>query len=325
MMGTENHGDLYMKEQNACLLCPRKCGANRSEGHIGYCGEDYELHVARAALHMWEEPCISGTNGSGAVFFSGCNLHCCFCQNSEISGGKAGKKITVERLAEIFLELQDKNANNINLVTPTHYVPAIIEALELAKKNGLDLPVVYNCGGYESVDSVRMLAPYIDIWMPDMKYLSSELSGRYSNAPDYFEKASLALEEMVRQNEAKGGILYYNDPVQGELMKRGVIVRHMLLPGQVADSKRLLRYLHTQYGDKIVLSIMSQYTPMPQILNTDRFPELKRQVSKEEYGRLVTFAEKIGIENAFVQEGEVASESFIPAFDCEGVIKEERR
>lgn len=302
-----------------CELCPRKCGTDRASGLAGFCGEPYELQVARAALHMWEEPCISGKNGSGAVFFSGCNLHCCFCQNYDISRGKKGKRITEDRLSEIFLELQAKKANNINLVTPTHYVPQIIEALDKARRQGLDIPVVYNCGGYEEADTVRRLEGYVDIWMPDMKYLSSELSGRYSAAPDYFEKASAALKEMVRQTDEKGGAAYRSDPEQGDIMMQGVIVRHMLLPGQIADSKRLLRYLHTEYGERIVLSIMSQYTPMPQILESDKYPELKCGVGKEEYERLVSFAEKIGIENAYIQEGEVASESFIPAFDLEGV------
>ncbi|MCQ2495273.1 MAG: radical SAM protein [Lachnospiraceae bacterium] len=302
-----------------CRICPRACGADREAGNIGFCGTPEDIFVSRAALHMWEEPCISGKNGSGTVFFSGCNLHCCFCQNYDISRGSQGKKITVERLAEIFLELQARQANNINLVTPTHYAFAIIPAIELAKNKGLTLPVVYNCGGYESVDTIKRLADYVDIWMPDMKYKSAELSARYSNAADYFERASKALEEMVRSTEAKGGMAFSEDKPEEMIMTRGVIVRHMTLPGATADSKRILRYLHESYGDRIYISIMSQYTPMPHIMNTDKFPELKRKVDPAEYGRLVDFAERIGIENAFIQEGEVAEESFIPQFDCSGV------
>lgn len=322
---------------NGCRLCPRNCGVLRSDGRYGYCGSDDVTAASRAALHMWEEPCISGSRGSGAVFFTGCNLHCCFCQNHVISGGGTGKKISTERLSEIFLELQDKKANNINLVTPTHYSDKIAEAVVKAKKNGLSIPVVYNCGGYESVDTVTMLGDCVDVWMPDMKYMSSELAARYSNAPDYFERASAALAVMAAQVEKKGGLNFVDEDKMpnvsasdtvginadtGEkfsIMTRGVLVRHMTLPGAVADSKRILRYLHNTYGNSIYISIMSQYTPMPHILNGDGYPELKRPVSAGEYDRLVSFAEKIGIENAFVQGGEVAKESFIPEFDGLGI------
>ena len=303
-----------VRESKGCRLCPRNCGADRTAGLKGFCGVDGDIMVNRAALHMWEEPCISGKEGSGTVFFSGCNLHCCYCQNYDISLGSKGIKISEERLSEIFLELEAKKANNINLVTPTHYVPQIIGAIKRAKEQGLKLPILYNSGGYESVETVKMLNGYVDIWMPDMKYMSSELSGKYSNAPDYFEKASAAIEEMVSQSalsfDGRG------------MMKSGVIVRHMTLPGATGDSKRILRYLHEKYGDRIYISIMSQYTPMKQTLESNEFPELKRKVTKEEYGRLVEFAEKIGIVNAFVQNGDVAEESFIPDFDGEGVCRE---
>lgn len=327
-MGPFESDKLYL---NGCRLCPRECGVKRSLGQKGFCGAADEISVSRAALHMWEEPCISGHNGSGAVFFAGCNLHCCFCQNHEISRRDVGQKISVDRLAGIFLELQEQNANNINLVTPTHYALKIRDALLKARQNGLSIPVVYNCGGYESVDTVRALEDVIDVWMPDMKYMSAKLSERYSGAPDYFERAGEALSEMVRQTEEKGGTAYRkeekraaedNCPVyelQSRIMVRGVIVRHMTLPGATADSKRIIRYLHETYGDRILLSIMSQYTPMPHILKGDDYPELKRRVSEAEYGRLVSFAERIGVENAFVQEGEVALESFIPSFDGTGV------
>ena len=309
---------------NGCSICPRRCGVERYRGRKGYCGENGEIIVARAMPHMWEEPVISGDRGSGAVFFSGCNLHCVYCQNKAISDGGQGKAVSVGRLKEIFLELQDKKVYNINLVTPTHYAKEIKEAVALARDEGLTLPVVYNCGGYESVESIKALKDTVDIWMPDMKYISGETAKNYSNAPDYFERASEALREMVTQVKAKGGTVIrsadQSDPGMSiRIMERGVIVRHMLLPGNVAESKRVLRFLHETYRNDIYISIMSQYTPMPQILAGDRFPELKRRVTKEEYERLVDFAIRIGIENAFIQEGDVAEESFIPDFNCEGV------
>ncbi|MCR5728103.1 MAG: radical SAM protein [Lachnospiraceae bacterium] len=320
-----------------CLECPRRCRTDRTR-QKGYCGCESDILVTRAAPHMWEEPCISGDKGSGAVFFAGCNLHCVYCQNKAISDGGKGKKVSVERLAEIFLELQEKNVYNINLVTPTHYSYEIKEAVRLAKRGNLHIPVVYNCGGYESVETVESLEDTVDIWMPDFKYISSETARRYSNCPDYFERAVEALDEMVRQVRKKGGVLFTNesthplclshesgsiseseDYTSSRIMMRGVIVRHMLLPGNIGESKRILRFLHERYGNDIYISIMSQYTPMPHILNSDRFPELRVKVDREEYDRLVDFALKIGIENAFIQEEDVATESFIPAFDCEGV------
>lgn len=294
-----------------CTLCPRKCHVDRTTGQTGFCGQSDKIIAARAALHFWEEPCLSGTNGSGAVFFSGCNLHCIYCQNHTIAQGQSGKEISVERLSEIFLELQDKQAHNINLVTPTHYVPQIIQALQTAKDNGLTIPVVYNTSGYENVDTLKRLEGLIDIYLPDLKYHDSTLSARYSNAPDYFAKASVAIEEMLRQT---GGPVF----VDGEdsLMLKGVIVRHLLLPGCEADSRYLLQYLHQTHGNDIYVSIMNQYTPMPHV--TD-IPALNRRITPEEYDRIVDYAIQIGIENGFIQEGETASESFIPAFDCEGI------
>lgn len=315
-----------------CTVCPKNCGAKRYAGQKGYCGETGAVRVTRAMPHMWEEPVISGDLGSGAVFFSGCNLHCVYCQNKAISDGGMGKEISIDRLKEIFLELQDKNVYNINLVTPTHYAYEIKEAVSLARKEGLTIPVVYNSGGYESVSTIKDLYDTVDIWMPDMKYISGETAGKYSHTPDYFERASEALSEMVKQVKEKGGTVFKetaqqqgetdkknlsNDKVR--IMERGVIVRHMLLPGNVGESKRVLRYLHETFGNDIYISIMSQYTPMPQIMESDRYPELKRGVTKDEYERLVDFAIKIGIENAFIQEGETAKESFIPEFNGEGV------
>jgi len=293
-----------------CIICPRKCGVNRFTGQNGYCGTSAALIVARAALHFWEEPCISGTTGSGTVFFGGCNLKCVFCQNHSIAIGDCGREISVQRLATIFSELQQKGAANINLVTPTHYIPQIRDALLLAKEQGLQLPIVYNSGGYESVDSIRLLDGLVDIYLPDLKYYSSELSQKYSHASDYFEKAGAALAEMYQQV----GMPTF-DSATG-LMKRGMIVRHLILPGQTKDSKKILRYLHEAYGDNIYISIMNQYTPLPHVAH---IPELNRQVTTEEYDRVIRFALRLGIENAFIQEGETAQESFIPPFDLEGV------
>ena len=292
-----------------CTLCPRHCHVNRLLGQAGYCGQT-TLKAARASLHMWEEPCISGTAGSGTVFFSGCNLRCIFCQNYHIALGEAGREISPKHLAEIFLSLQAQGANNINLVTPTHFVPQILLALQSAKEHGLTIPIVYNSSGYESTETLRLLEGYVDIYLPDFKYMDPSLSLKYSHAQDYFTKAKEALAEMVRQ---AGSPVF--DPATG-LMKRGVIVRHLLLPGHTKDSKKILRYLHTTYGNQIFISIMNQYTPLPQV---KELPELNRRVSPAEYERVLDFALRIGIENGFFQEGETASDSFIPEFDERGL------
>lgn len=303
------------------------------------------IRVARAALHFWEEPCISGTAGSGAVFFSGCNLGCVFCQNYAISRGHVGKNITVQRLSDIFLELQDKGANNINLVTAGHFLPMVIDALEDAKNRGLSIPIVYNTSSYEKVEAIRDLDGLVDIYLPDLKYVSSRLSGDFSKAPDYFEVASKAIEEMVRQtgepeffvkkkaslnqqmslweSEDVMDAATYNecaDDLMSEgrevLMKRGTIVRHLLLPGCTEDSKAVVKYLYETYGDSIFISIMNQYTPMPQVAG---HPLLSRKVTDDEYNEVLDYAIDSGIENAFMQEGDVAEKSFIPDFDCEGL------
>lgn len=315
--------EVYMpKLEESCNICPRNCGINRNVKK-GFCGSDSRIMITRAAPHMWEEPCISGKNGSGAVFFSGCNLHCVYCQNKAISDGGVGKEVNIERLAEIFLELQAKNVYNINLVTPTHYALTIKEAVKLARNYHLHIPIVYNCGGYESVETIKALEDTVDVWMPDFKYMSADTAKKYSDCPDYFEKATKALDEMVRQIRDKGDtrFQFFSDGSEDNvnIMTQGIIVRHMMLPGHIGESKRILRFLHERYGNDIYISIMSQYTPMPQILDSDRFPELKTKVDRGEYNRLVEFALKIGIENAFIQEEDVASESFIPAFNCEGV------
>lgn len=294
-----------------CTLCPRNCGTDRGAGKKGICGVNSTIKAARAALHFWEEPCISGENGSGAVFFSGCSLHCVFCQNREISDGKMGREITKQRLAEIFLELQEKGANNINLVTPGQYIPDIVWAVQESGRQGMKLPIVYNTSGYENVDSLKMLEGIVDIYLPDFKYMDSELAARYSKAKDYPAVAKAALAEMVRQQP----VPVFSDDTG--LMQKGVIVRQLLLPGHVADARAILKYLYETYENSIYISMMSQFTPMPQLKD---YPEINRGVTKREYERYIDYALSLGVENAFIQEGDVAKESFIPAFDCEGVL-----
>lgn len=292
-----------------CTLCPRNCHADRTNGKRGYCRVTDELIVARAALHMWEEPCISGEEGSGAVFFSGCTMGCVYCQNFNITNGSTGRKITIERLSDIFIELQNEGANNINLVTPSHYVFQIIEALDKAKNKGLHLPVVYNTNGYEKVETLELLEGYVDIYLPDFKYFNSDIGKRYSNCSDYFSCASTALEEMVRQRP---------NPVFDDtgMMKKGVVVRHLMLPGYLEDSKNIIRYLYETFKDHIYISIMSQYTPLQ---NVSAFPEINKKIDEKEYAELVDYAINLGVENGFIQEGETASESFIPDFNNQGV------
>ena len=298
-----------MNKYENCLLCPRKCGINRRTGQTGVCGVSSEIMVARAALHYWEEPCISGKRGSGAVFFSGCSLHCVFCQNREISDGKEGKVISKERLSDIFIELADKGANNINLVTPGQYIPDIVWAVNDAKSRGMKLPIIYNTSGYENVTELKLLEGIVDVYLPDFKYMDSTLSAMYSRAKDYPSVAKQALSEMVRQQPD-----VVIDDATG-LIQKGVIVRQLLLPGHVNDAKAVLKYLYDTYHDHVYISMMSQFTPIA----LKDYPEINRTVTRREYERLVDYALEIGITNAFIQEGDVAKDSFIPAFDCEGV------
>lgn len=290
-----------------CTLCPRKCGAER-EISPGFCGADVTVRVARAAPYDWEEPFLSGKNGSGTVFFTGCQLRCVYCQNREISRGKAGKPVTIRQLADIFLSLQERAVHNINLVTPDPYLPQVAEALLLAKGEGLLLPVVMNCSGYETVEMLHSVEGLIDIYLPDFKYSSPLPAKKYSVAADYPQVAKAALAEMVRQQPR------IRKNRQG-MLQAGVVVRHLLLPGHVSDSKRVLAYLHQTYGDRIYISIMSQFTPF----GLEHVPELNRRVTDEEYEELIDFARRLGIRRAFIQEGSAASESFIPPFDGEGV------
>ncbi len=414
--------DVAAELMKSCRICPRECGANRTAGEYGFCGAGAQMIVARAALHHWEEPCISGHAGSGAVFFSGCNLGCIFCQNAEISGiGRSsflssqsveqaqaehkvsseqpdkgeqperrmhpekrmlpGIAVSTQRLSQIFLNLQnEEHANNINLVTATHYIPQVAEALAIAKEQGLRIPVIYNSGGYEKVSSLRMLDGLIDVYLPDFKYMHPETAKQYSHAADYPDRAKEAIAEMVRQT---GAPVFYQEgqfpdaqeaeaqPAQAReaeaqksaaqtrtaraaesqtkttrateaqtetvqetevqteaaqrdgirLMKRGVIVRHLLLPGHVSEAKEIVAYLHETYRNRIILSLMNQYTPMPHMSND---PLLGRKTTKREYDRLIDHALEIGVEYGFIQEGETAKESFIPAWNGEGVRQEAR-
>lgn len=296
-----------------CMLCPRSCGADRVNGKTGYCKETATVRVARISLHMWEEPCISGENGSGTIFFSGCPLRCVFCQNKQIALGEKGAALTTDELCDAFLLLQEKKAENINLVTPTHFVPRIVKAIECAKTKGLTIPIVYNTSSYECVETIKMLDGLVDIYLPDLKYQSDELSRRYSNAPDYFAHAAKAIDEMVRQT---------GKPVfEQKNMKRGTIVRHMIMPGHTRDSINIIRYLYNKYRDDVFLSIMNQYTP-PKDIAQQGFDELMRTVTKREYEKVVNDAIALGVTNAFIQEGEAASKSFIPDFDDGVFLKE---
>ena len=293
-----------------CEICPRHCGVNRLAGELGRCRAPAAPLLARAALHAWEEPPISGTCGSGTVFFSGCSLGCVFCQNREIADGEVGVAVSVERLVDIFLSLQAKGAHNINLVTPTHYAPLLLEVIPEARRRGLGVPIVYNSGGYERVETLRLLRGLIDVYLPDFKYADPVLAERYSAAPDYPEVARAALDEMVSQ--CGGPIL------DGEgMMKRGVIVRHLMLPGAYRNSHDVVKHLAT-FGDSIYLSLMNQYTPMPGI--AARYPELAAPVRDKDYRRLCAYAARLGITQAFVQEGGTVDASFIPPFDLTGVL-----
>lgn len=293
----------------SCTLCPRNCHADRTQGKTGFCGMSALVEVARASLHMWEEPCISGTNGSGTIFFTGCNLKCVFCQNHSIAIGQKGKKISIEQLTELFFMLQDKQAHNINLVTPSHYIPSIAKALTLAKKSGLHIPVVYNTSSYEHVEALKLLDGLVDIYLPDFKYISSDLSRRYSHAADYSEVAQKSLAEMYRQVQS---------PVfEDDLIKKGMIVRHLVLPSCTKDSKEVIRYLYETYKDDIFISIMNQYTPLPHV---SAYPELNRRVTSREYDEVVDYAIALGVEQGFIQEGDTALESFIPEFDFTGLL-----
>lgn len=293
-----------------CQICPRNCKVNR-HNQKGFCGLLDKIKVARCALHYYEEPSISGTNGSGAIFFSHCNLKCCYCQNYNISTMEDGVEISVERLCSIFLELQEKGANNINLVTPTMYILQIKEALIKAKAKGLKIPIVYNSSGYEKVDSLKLLDGLIDIYMPDFKYIDNKYALKYSKCCDYVENVKEAISEMYRQV----GNNQFNDK---GIMIKGVIVRHLLLPNLENEAKKIIKYLYDTYQDHIYISIMNQYTPLKHVKD---YPEINRCIKKEEYDCVLDYAISLGIENAYIQEDGTQSDSFIPSFDYTGVLE----
>ena len=349
-----------------CTLCPRNCHVDRLQGGRGFCGETATLRAARAALYYTEEPVISGRRGSGTVFFAGCNLGCIYCQNRRISRPDREQtcarpkdrslpnlvELSPERLAEIFFELEAQGAHNINLVTPEHFVPLLIPALKRAKEDGLGIPVVYNTGSYERVEAVKALEGLVDVWLPDLKYVSAALSARHTGAADYFQYASAAISEMVRQCPQPvfsdgSHTLDCPDDADDPLLVRGVLVRHLALPGCGEDSRAVLRYLHETYGNRIFISIMNQYTPMPQVLLREKKAAaeshdhcrasagsvnglcgedeaLCRCLSTEEYDSLVDYAIDLGIENGFIQESGTVSPSYIPVFDGTGIKKGRR-
>ena len=289
------------EEYKQCMLCPRKCGVNRYKS-VGYCGSDANLRLSYYSLHLWEEPVISGENGSGTIFFTNCNLRCIFCQNKKIRDGY-GKDISLDRFEEIMLELQSRGANNINLVTPTHYIPHIVFLLQKLKHKELKIPIVYNTSGYENISSLNLLNGLIDIYLTDFKYFDNSLAKKYSCCDDYFEVVCSSIEEMYKQ---------VGSPViENNLMKSGLIVRILVLPGEVQDSKNIIKYLYSKYGDDIIISIMNQYTPIDKY----KYSNLNRKLSNKEYYDVVNFAYDLGVRNCFIQEDETQDSSFIPNFD----------
>lgn len=292
----------------SCKLCPRECKVNRLEGELGFCGSSYSLKAARASLHFWEEPCLSGEKGSGTVFFSGCNMKCIYCQNYGISHENTGKEISIERLSDIFIELMNKGANNINLVTPTHFIPQIIEAVSMAREKGLALPIVYNSSGYEKAETIKLLSGIIDIYLPDIKYYNDKYSVKYSHAKNYFLYAKEAVSEMVRQ---------VGPPTFDEngLMKSGVIIRHLMLPNLLFDSKKIVDYVYNTFHDSVFLSLMNQYTVTDNVKNS----ELDKTINPKLYDSLINYALSLGVNNGYIQENGTCSESFIPDFDFRGL------
>ena len=294
-----------------CTLCPRRCRADRDNGARGFCGETSQLSAARASLHLWEEPCISGTRGSGAVFFSGCVLRCVFCQNYDISSRGVGKSLTEERLCGIFLELQAQGAHNINLVNATHFTPQVIRALEAAKKRGLSLPVVWNSGGYELPETLKMLEGLVDIYLPDVKYYSDELSQRLSSAPGYFSTAMAAVDEMLRQTGAP------EFSPEGLLLK-GTVVRHLVLPWEYRDSIEVIKRLGERFGGQILFSLMSQYTPFGRVKTDPSLSRMNRRITTFEYQKALDAVIEAGL-TGYMQEKSSAREEYTPSFDFTGI------
>lgn len=292
-----------------CTLCIRNCKIDRTSGKVGACLSSDKILAARAELHFWEEPPISLDTGSGTVFFSNCNLKCVFCQNHDISQENKGKEISIERLSEIFLELQEKGANNINLVTPTHYAPLIIEAIKLSKEKGLTLPILYNTNGYDSLETIKMLDNYIDVYLPDFKYFDDKYAIKYSNAKGYRENVIHVLEEMYRQV----GKNKFDE--KGRMIK-GMIVRHLMLPGLLFDSKKVIDTIYNMFSDNVYISIMNQYTPMFKALELE---EISKPLNPKMYDSLISYAAEIGVKNAFIQESSSSTTDFVPNFNFQGL------
>lgn len=298
-----------LQSLESCRLCPRNCGVNRLKGQVGFCKAGRDVRLAKVSLHHWEEPCISGSRGSGTVFFSNCNLSCVFCQNHEISQESLGKEVSIERLGRIFIEQQNRGAHNINLVTPTHFAPQIIEAVRLAKKNGLVVPVLYNTNSYENVETIQSLQGTADVYLADLKYHNDSYAKKYSNADNYFLHASKAIGEMFRQT---GKAVFDKD----NIMVKGVIVRHLMLPGLLFDTKKLIDYLYGEYGDSIFISLMNQYTPMHK---AGLYPEINKRLNPRHYESIIDYCLDKGIHNAFIQDQGTASEDYVPDFNLDGV------
>ncbi|MEG1256051.1 radical SAM protein [Clostridium sp.] len=301
-----------MKDLNIlsnCTVCARNCGVDRNYGKMGFCKSGATVKVAKAYGHMWEEPCISGSKGSGTVFFSNCNLRCVFCQNYDISQGDKGKEISIERLSEIFLEQQAKGYHNINLVNPTHYIPQIISALDISKKLGLHIPIVYNSNGYENLEIIKNLKGYVDVYIPDLKYYNDKYAIKYSSAPNYFNIASKVIEEMVTQ---------IGDPIFNDdgIMIKGVIIRHLMLPGLLFDSKKIVDYIYKIFGHRVFLSLMNQYTPM---FKASEYPEINKPLNPKHYDSLIDHCVDLGYKNAFIQESGSNSTIYVPNFNLQGI------
>lgn len=300
-----------MQELEKCKICPHNCGVNRLNGNIGRCKSNGNIKLAMASIHNFEEPCISGENGSGTVFFSNCNMNCVFCQNYKISQQGLGREISIEELAEIFIDEQNKNAENINLVTPTMYVYHIIEAIKIAKNKGLKIPIVYNSNGYENVETIKKLDGYIDIYLPDLKYYDDDLAFKYSGVKNYFENATSAIKEMYNQ---------VGSPVLDEngMMKKGLIIRHLVLPNNIQNSRDVLKWINDNIDKNVFVSVMAQYFPTNKAKD---FPEINRKLTKEEYEEIENYLYSLDLDNGYIQELGEHEEEYVP--DFEGGFKNE--
>lgn len=291
-------------ELSGCNICPHRCNVNRIDGKLGRCKASDKIKIALASLHYYEEPCISGKNGSGTVFFSNCNMRCKFCQNYKISWESKGKEITIEKLAQTFIDLQNQNANNINLVTPTIYVYQIIEAIKIAKKKGLVIPIIYNSNGYENIETIKMLKGYIDVYLPDLKYFYDELGIKYSGVKNYFENASSAIKEMYNQ---------VGSPVLDEngIIKKGLIIRHLVLPNNIENSKKVLKWIKSNINENVYVSIMAQYFPC---YLAKEMEDLNRKLTHKEYEEIENYVYKLNIKNGYMQELGEHEEEYVPDF-----------